>query len=64
MRAVLPAFRSQGEGLVINIGSILGRVTFPFFGLYGASKFSSHRYHSVAEDSAAVARDCTVRSSS
>ena len=27
---MLPAFRSQGEGLVINIGSILGRVTFSF----------------------------------
>ncbi|WP_013587553.1 SDR family NAD(P)-dependent oxidoreductase, partial [Paraburkholderia phenoliruptrix] len=40
LRAVLPAFRKQGEGLVVNIGSILGRVTFPFFGLYGASKFA------------------------
>ena len=37
-RAVLPAMRKQGEGLIINIGSILGRVTFPFFGIYGASQ--------------------------
>lgn len=49
-RAVLPAMRERGDGLVINIGSILGRVTFPFFGLYGASKFAlealtdSYRY--------------------
>ena len=49
-RAVLPAMRQQGRGLVINIGSILGRVTFPFFGIYGASKFAvealtdSYRY--------------------
>ena len=39
-RAVLPAMRRQGDGLIINIGSILGRLTFPFFGIYGASKFA------------------------
>ena len=50
LRAALPTLRSHGDGLVINIGSILGRVTFPFFGHYGASKFAveamtdSYRY--------------------
>jgi NAD(P)-dependent dehydrogenase (short-subunit alcohol dehydrogenase family) len=50
LRAVLPALRKQGDGLVVNVGSILGRVTFPFFGLYGASKYAveamteSYRY--------------------
>lgn len=50
LRATLPALRANGDGLIINIGSILGRVTFPFFGLYGASKFAlealtdSYRY--------------------
>lgn len=39
-RAVLPSMRKQGTGLVVNIGSILGRVTFPFFSIYGASKFA------------------------
>lgn len=49
-RAVLPAMRAAGDGLIINIGSILGRVTFPFFGIYGATKFAlealtdSYRY--------------------
>lgn len=50
LRAVLPHMRKQKDGLVINIGSILGRVTFPFFGVYGATKFAvealteSYRY--------------------
>jgi NAD(P)-dependent dehydrogenase (short-subunit alcohol dehydrogenase family) len=50
LRATLPTLRANSDGLVINIGSILGRVTFPFFGLYGASKFAlealtdSYRY--------------------
>ena len=39
-RAVLPDFRRHDDGLIINVGSILGRVTFPFFGIYGASKFA------------------------
>ena len=39
-RAVLPTMRSAGDGLIVNVGSILGRVTFPFFGIYGASKFA------------------------
>src|SRR5260221_9153875 len=38
--AVLPSMRHQHDGLIINIGSILGRVTFPFIGIYGASKFA------------------------
>jgi NADP-dependent 3-hydroxy acid dehydrogenase YdfG len=49
-RAVLPGMRVAKDGLIVNIGSILGRVTFPFFGIYGASKFAvealtdSYRY--------------------
>ena len=39
-QAVLPSMRQKRDGLVINIGSILGRVTFPFFGIYGASKMA------------------------
>lgn len=39
-RAILPIMRTQKSGLIINIGSILGRITFPFFGIYGASKYA------------------------
>jgi NAD(P)-dependent dehydrogenase (short-subunit alcohol dehydrogenase family) len=39
-RSVLPSMRQKRDGLIINIGSILGRVTFPFVGIYGASKFA------------------------
>src|SRR5260370_32630407 len=39
-RAVLPSMRENRDGLIINVGSVLGRVTFPFFGIYGASKFA------------------------
>jgi NADP-dependent 3-hydroxy acid dehydrogenase YdfG len=49
-RAALPIMRKNKSGLIINIGSILGRVTIPFIGLYGATKFAvdamteSYRY--------------------
>jgi len=39
-QAVLPLMRDKKNGLIINVGSILGRVTFPFFGIYGASKYA------------------------
>lgn len=48
--AALPAMRAQKSGLLLQIGSIVGRIAFPFLGLYGATKFAleslteSYRY--------------------
>jgi NAD(P)-dependent dehydrogenase (short-subunit alcohol dehydrogenase family) len=48
--AALPHMRRQGSGLLLQIGSIGGRVALPFLGLYGATKFAleglteSYRY--------------------
>ncbi len=40
IRAVLPDMRSRGEGLILNISSLLGRVALPFYGPYNASKWA------------------------
>ena len=49
-RAALPQMRKQGSGLLLQVGSIAGRLALPFLGLYGATKFAleglteSYRY--------------------
>ena len=37
-RAVLPAMRRQGNGLLIHVSSVAGRVVVPYLGIYCASK--------------------------
>ncbi|MEM9120222.1 MAG: SDR family oxidoreductase [Cyanobacteria bacterium P01_F01_bin.56] len=39
-RAVLPAMRERGAGLLIHISSLLGRMALPFYGPYNASKWA------------------------
>jgi len=39
-RAALPQMRAQGSGLLLQVGSLLGRLALPFTGLYAASKFA------------------------
>lgn len=39
-RAAIPHMREQGSGLLVQIGSIVGRIAMPFIGLYGATKFA------------------------
>jgi NAD(P)-dependent dehydrogenase (short-subunit alcohol dehydrogenase family) len=37
-RAFLPGMRERGAGRVVNVGSVMGRVTMPLLGAYNASK--------------------------
>ncbi|MBT8219469.1 MAG: SDR family oxidoreductase [Bacteroidia bacterium] len=39
-RAALPHMRNQGSGLLIQVSSLLGRMTIPFYGPYNASKWA------------------------
>jgi NAD(P)-dependent dehydrogenase (short-subunit alcohol dehydrogenase family) len=39
-KALLPQMRLQKDGLIINVSSIMGRLSLPFRGIYSASKFA------------------------
>jgi short-subunit dehydrogenase len=39
-RAFVPAMIERGRGWVLNVSSVGGRITFPFFGAYHASKYA------------------------
>ena len=40
MQAMLPGFRARRAGAIINIASVMGRVTLPTHGYYTATKFA------------------------
>ena len=42
--AVLPHMRKERDGLVINVSSLAGRLSFPYFGIYCASKHALEAY--------------------
>jgi NAD(P)-dependent dehydrogenase (short-subunit alcohol dehydrogenase family) len=39
VREILPYFRQQGGGVIANISSVGGRITFPLYSLYHATKW-------------------------
>jgi short-subunit dehydrogenase len=39
-REVLPYFREQRRGFIVNVASVGGRVTFPLYSLYHATKWA------------------------
>ncbi len=40
MKAVVPGMREKRNGVIINISSVNGLVSFPLYGVYSASKFA------------------------
>lgn len=43
-KAFLPLLKISEDGLIINISSLAGRLVFPYFGIYCASKFALEAY--------------------
>jgi short-subunit dehydrogenase len=46
MQAVVPVFKAQGKGTIINISSIVGHLPVPHMGAYSASK---HALNAISE---------------
>ncbi len=47
IRTFLPLMKKAKRGKIINVASIAGKITFPYYGLYSASKYGLEAYTEV-----------------
>lgn len=47
IKRFLPLMKKQKKGKIINVASIAGKITFPYYGLYSASKYGVEAYTEV-----------------
>ncbi len=57
---LIPVFRKQGYGRIINVSSVVGRISLPFMGIYSASKFALEAVSDVLRVELAQDRICVV----
>jgi NAD(P)-dependent dehydrogenase (short-subunit alcohol dehydrogenase family) len=43
-RAIIPLMRAQSGGVIVNVSSMMGRISFPFFAPYVATKWAIEGY--------------------
>ena len=54
MQAVIPTMRGQGSGVIVNVGSILGKIPVPSLGMVGSSAGYTASKHALGAFSAAA----------
>lgn len=58
IREVLPYFRAQGHGTIVNVSSVAGRTTFPFQTVYHGTKWA---IEGISESLAFELKDLNIR---